>query len=281
MLNARLKKEALRKLKRESEHYSKMGEVVQKSSIELLNCRNASSEYIKRIEGYINTLANTPKEFESTFAEVKIYLEKFRVILDIEYDDKKAAQVSGGLAGAGLAAGVGVAALGPTAAIAVATTFGTASTGTAISALSGAAATKATLAWLGGGALAAGGGGIAAGNALLALAGPVGWAIGGSALVGGALIANKKNKDIAVKAQKETVNIVKHIAVLDAANLEINELIKVTSHHLQGIQTQLEFLTENAPADYKKFSKEQKLEIGSLVNNTLSLSKLINKKVGK
>ena len=60
----------------------------------------------------------------------------------------------------------------------IATTFGVASTGTAISALSGAAATNAALAWLGGGALAVGGGGMAAGNAFLALAGPVGCAIG-------------------------------------------------------------------------------------------------------
>lgn len=45
--------------------------------------------------------------------------------------------------------------------------FGTASTGTAISTLSGAAASKATLAWFGGGALAAGGGGIAAGTMAL------------------------------------------------------------------------------------------------------------------
>jgi len=45
--------------------------------------------------------------------------------------------------------------------------FGTASTGTAISGLSGAAATNATLAWLGGGSLAAGGGGVAAGAAVL------------------------------------------------------------------------------------------------------------------
>lgn len=45
--------------------------------------------------------------------------------------------------------------------------FGAASTGTAISSLSGAAATNATLAWLGGGSLAAGGGGMAAGTAVL------------------------------------------------------------------------------------------------------------------
>ncbi len=43
----------------------------------------------------------------------------------------------------------------------------TASTGTAISGLSGAALTNATLAWIGGGTLASGGGGMAAGTALL------------------------------------------------------------------------------------------------------------------
>jgi hypothetical protein len=46
-------------------------------------------------------------------------------------------------------------------------TFAAASTGTAISGLSGAAATNATLAWLGGGTLAAGGGGMAAGAVVL------------------------------------------------------------------------------------------------------------------
>jgi len=50
----------------------------------------------------------------------------------------------------------------------IATNFGEASTGVAISSLSGAAAKKAALAWLGGGALSAGGGGIAAGTALIA-----------------------------------------------------------------------------------------------------------------
>lgn len=60
---------------------------------------------------------------------------------------------------------------------AVATTFGTASTGTVIASLSGAAAHHAALAWLGGGALSAGGAGMAggamvlSGGALLAVVG--------------------------------------------------------------------------------------------------------------
>jgi hypothetical protein len=49
--------------------------------------------------------------------------------------------------------------------------LGTASTGTAISTLSGAAATNAALAALGGGSIATGGGGIAAGTALLGTVG--------------------------------------------------------------------------------------------------------------
>lgn len=63
----------------------------------------------------------------------------------------------------GVAAGVSTAA----GAWALAGTFGAASTGTALSTLSGAALTNATLAWFGGGALAAGGGGMAAGAAVL------------------------------------------------------------------------------------------------------------------
>ena len=70
-----------------------------------------------------------------------------------------------------LAIGGGFAAIGlvgtPMLVTAGVTAFAAASTGTAISSLSGAAATNAVLAWLGGGSLAAGGGGMAAGAALL------------------------------------------------------------------------------------------------------------------
>ncbi|MEU7561930.1 hypothetical protein [Streptomyces eurythermus] len=67
------------------------------------------------------------------------------------------ALAGGALAGSGAGAGTFVA-VGA---------FAAASTGTAISGLSGAAATSATLAWLGGGSLAAGGGGMAVGTTVL------------------------------------------------------------------------------------------------------------------
>lgn len=63
-------------------------------------------------------------------------------------------------------AGATVAIGGKSAALGIAG-LGHASTGTAISSLSGVAATSAKLAWLGGGSLAAGGFGVAGGTAVL------------------------------------------------------------------------------------------------------------------
>ena len=74
--------------------------------------------------------------------------------------------LAGGAGGAAAGAAVGsAAAYGTFVAVA---SFGTASTGAAISGLSGVAATNAALAWLGGGTLAAGGAGVVGGTMALA-----------------------------------------------------------------------------------------------------------------
>jgi hypothetical protein len=107
---------------------------------------------------------------------------------------------AGGLAGLAVYGGVGW--------------LATASTGTAIASLSGAAATNATLAWLGGGRLAAGGFGMAGGTAILGgiVAGPV-LAIGGMMLASKAEEAKNNaysNRDNARSAaeQMKTATIV-------------------------------------------------------------------------
>ncbi|QLE07752.1 hypothetical protein HYD28_01480 [Pseudoalteromonas shioyasakiensis] len=103
-------------------------------------------------------------------------------------------QISHGLQSVGAGSLAGVAA-GGGAYLGVGS-LATASTGTAISGLSGAAATNATLAWLGGGSLASGGFGIAGGTMVLGglVAGPL-LAIGGSVFAAKAA----KAKDEAVE----------------------------------------------------------------------------------
>ena len=89
--------------------------------------------------------------------------------------------------GAGMAAltGAGISAGIPSAV----TALGAASTGTAISSLSGAAATNATMAWLGGGALSAGGGGVALGTAALGVV-----TVGPTLLIGGLTLNSQGEK---------------------------------------------------------------------------------------
>ena len=176
-------------------------------------------------------------------------------------------------------AGAGVAALGPSAAMAVAMTFGTASTGTAIATLSGAAATNAALAWLGGGALAAGGAGMAGGSAFLAMAGPVGIAIGGAALVGSGIAASVSNKKIAEKAEAQTREIktetYKMKELHKKVNCEKTEISKLNS----GTREQYRFMTSLSTRDYRMLTSEQKTRLMALKNAAEALSKRIGVKI--
>ena len=210
MFNSKYKKEAVNNLKKHIEIYTEKCNETIRASERLHNIRMSAFKLIKNAESYIESVSNKPEELIEFVEMISINRRIFQDDIEkLENSNNESSKKYGGLdeekiyesemygagvAGAGVAAGIGVATLGPSAAMAIATTFGTASTGVAISGLSGAAATNAALAWLGGGALAAGGGGIAAGNALLALFGPIGCIIGGGTLLGGGLITNSKNK---------------------------------------------------------------------------------------
>lgn len=281
MLNNGFKKEAISNLESAHKRYEDRAAQVGKQSVQLMDLRKESSEkLIKEVESYINSLANTPKELDKSFTEYKASFSSFNLIINRINKDAVTANIQTGSGiGASVAAGVGVAALAPTAAMAVATTFGVASTGTAISALSGAAATSASLAWLGGGALAAGGGGMAGGSAFLALAGPVGWAVGGLLLAGTGIFSYRKNKRIGEEAIAKRKEIETFDSALKAALKEIDSLISLTNSHVQGVRQLLEKLLANQSQDYKSFTMLQKEEVGSLVNHINSLSALLNKKV--
>jgi hypothetical protein len=112
----------------------------------------------------------------------------------------------------------------------LASSIGIASTGTAISSLSGVAATNATLAWLGGGSLAAGGMGVAGGTAILggAIAGPV------IAVMGYAYA--KKSEVALTEAFKKESEVREAIAqvengtvVIKAIGARVNEVTQATN----------------------------------------------------
>jgi len=281
MFKIGVRREALKALEKAQDDYTDLHKKTQVKAESLFKLRRSTSlELIPEVEAYVNSLANTPKDFDKSFAEYKAEFTAFNSILhELKLAAKKVQVKAGGGAAIGAAVGVGTAAYAPTAAMAVATTFGTASTGTAISTLSGAAATKAALAWLGGGVLAQGGAGIAGGNALLALAGPVGWAISGSAFVGAGLFARSKNGKIADQATTSRKELEVHTRTIRAANLEVDRILEQTDKHTKGMREMLAKLKKDAPADYNQFNLEMRQSIAALINHVHSLSKLLNKKV--
>lgn len=127
---------------------------------------NKINEFIRLFEKIQNITLNESSGLNE--------LSKFRIDKDNSFLELKELGNLGTSMVKGLASGAVAGALTAFGAYGTATTFATASTGTAIASLSGAAATNATLAFFGGGSLAAGGLGVAGGTAVLGgmVAGP-------------------------------------------------------------------------------------------------------------
>lgn len=277
MFYNKAKKTALRSLKSEEERYSRLGDTANDRVVKLFEIRKSASKAIARVEQYVNTLANTPKEFLKEIHEVKLNLKEFDEAVRIEKENSANNLKTGTMIIGGVTVGGAVAALGPTTLMAIATTFGTASTGTAIASLSGAAATNAALAWLGGGAVAAGGGGMLVGNFILALAGPVGWGIAGAVTLGGSLWASNKNKKVAQEADEITKELVINRRKLLKKIKLISSLISETEKLKPALSTTL--MVNRYPNDYLSFNDSQKQGLGALINNAKAMGELINKRI--
>lgn len=230
---------------------------------------------LTNIQELFDKIRNVPTEKKLQYKELKqIRLNWKQQAEKIEKDYKDAFVKNAGAGVAGAGVGVAVVTIGPTVAMGVATTFGVASTGTAIAALNGAALTNAALAWLGGGALAAGGGGMAAGEAFLALAGPVGWAIAGVALITSGILFWKTKSD-----KKHIEDVFAAISERDfkSYSLAIVELNERIGHIIDesGKLNDAICKIETFGLDYNKMTEEQQYALGSFVNLMLSSTQLL------
>ena len=281
MFNVELKKEALRIHEETLARYNNSYEKMKNECENLYNVRGQAIKVIKMNQNVINSIANTPKEFDTTLGKIGKELTKFN---DSEEYAKKAynASVQAGInIAGGAAAGLGVASMAPTALMSIATTFGTASTGTAISTLSGCVAQKAALAWIGRtfAGFAAEGAGMATGQAFLALAGPIGWGITAVSTGASLISLSNKNKELADKAVNEAKEISIARESLDEVSEKVNSLRAKTDILYTDMDKQRAKILKFLNADYLSLEDEDKYFLGTLVNNTLSLSVLLNETV--
>lgn len=180
----------------------------------------------------------------------------------------------GGIAGA---AGGALAAFG---AYSAATTFATASTGTAIASLSGAAASNATLAFFGGGSLAAGGLGMAGGTAVLG-----GLVAGPALLVMGIITGTKAGKNLqdayanAAKAEE----IVKELNIASEQCIAIRRrcymfyaLLARLDAYLYPLNQQMKNIIDTEGTDYSVYQPDSKKSIAAIVSLVGSIKAVLD-----
>jgi len=215
----------------------------------------------KRINKFIE-LFEKIKNVELTDSTGLDELAKFKIDKDSSFQELKELGNMATSMVSGLASGAVAGALTAFGAYGAATTLATASTGTAIASLSGAAATNATLAFFGGGSLAAGGLGVAGGTAVLGgmVAGPALAILG---IVMSAKASKKLDEAYSNKAQAEKI-----AAELSAATVMCNgirrraylfqRLLIKCDYLFSPLLLEIEKILVISGDDFQKYSEEQK-----------------------
>ena len=186
---------------------------------------------------------------------------------------------AGSLAGGALAGTAG-GALVAFSAYGAAQALAVASTGTAIASLSGAAATNATLAFFGGGSLAAGGLGMAGGTMVL------GGLVAGPALLGMGFVAGHAAKKEVEKARTNKAEAQQVAAQLDTASLQCETIRRRTCvlynllARLDACFLPLVYRMEDILAvegdDYSQYTSDSKRVIASCASVAVSIKTVLD-----
>ncbi len=252
--------------------------------------RGAVAQSLEKLgEEKLQILAGTVTSFVSAFEKIKnidftssVGLEELEK-LHIDQKDFEELKELGNFAiqvAGGVTAGAAGGALTAIGAYGAAQTFAAASTGTAIASLSGAAATNATLAFFGGGSLAAGGLGMAGGMMVLGglVAGPALLVMG---LITGAKSQEKLDQALINKAQAEEIMEALHVASDQCSAIRrraylFYSLLAHLDTYLLPLVWQMEDIIAKQGTDYRTYSPESKKVIMAAASNAGSVKAVLD-----
>ncbi len=263
---------------------------VEQAKTELDRHRKAVSEALNQLGAEkLHVLDHNVMAFVRSFEQIKnidfqssIGLEELKnlhIDQNVFQELKELGNFAVGVAG-GAAAGAVGGALTALGAYGAATSFAATSTGTAIAALHGAAATNATLAFFGGGSLAAGGLGMAGGMVVLGglVAGPALMVMG---LITGAKSQEKLENALANKAQADEIVESLHaaaaqcIAIRRRTYMFYQLLAHLDSYFLPQIWT-MEDIIQNEGTDYKAYTPESKKAIAAAASTACTIKSILD-----
>ena len=248
-------------------------DILNRAQSNIEKIKNDTNEVIQQLgRAKLQSSANELKTFVDIFSQIKsVHLEdsvgldelsKLNITDELLSEMKKVALGATDVIGSGIA-GVGAGALLGWGTYGGVMALGTASTGAAIGGLSGAAATNATLAWLGGGALAAGGGGMALGTMVLGgiIAGP-------ALLVAGGIFGSKAKEKLnnaysnlseAKKIESQLKSAGDELWIIIKNAKQLQEIIRALQTLLRKANKEMEKVTEksNNWAEYTRYDKDK------------------------
>ena len=251
-----------------------------------LACGNSLSQLG---EEKLFVLNNSVQQFLDTFTKIKNVdfreTEGLDELKNFHIDEKDFAELknmvsfAGSIAG-GTIAGTAGGALIAFGAYGAAQALAVASTGTAIASLSGVAATNATLAFFGGGSLAAGGLGMAGGTAVL------GGLVAGPALLVMGLVAGKaakKNLEKAYINRDEAIQIAEELsagalqceAIRRRTYMFYNLLARLDAYFLPLIFS-MEDVFKNEGDDYRLYTQDSKKVIASCASVAVTIKSVLD-----
>lgn len=228
---------------------NKTNEIVEEyGHLQLIIASTTVRRFIDFIERTGRKATQSEQEFLESFDISTQQINQYRAFAINAESTLSGVVMAGAAAGAAYSGAMGLA-----------TSVGVASTGAAISGLSGAAATNATLAWLGGGALSAGGGGMALGSLVLG-----GITIGPALAIGGFVLAGQGEEALTKIRQYEAeVNIAVEkiqglhdvLRLVRNRLLELEELLQELNYRSQTLLDELESRIFNPQQDAELFQK--------------------------
>lgn len=264
--------------------------LIEKSKDKLNTHRKLTGDSLDKLgELKLRVLNNDVKEFLETFEKIKNVelteseglneLHKFHVDKQTFKDLRKLEGFAASLV-TGSAGGLVGGALTAFGAYGAATTFATASTGTAIASLSGAAATNATLAFFGGGSLAAGGLGVAGGAAVL------GGLVAGPALLVMGLISGYKGSENLENARSNYAKAREIAEQLDTASAQCcairrrvymfyNLMTRADAYFLPQI-FKLEEIVSREGDDYRRYSIQSKRSVAAVCSTAGTIKAILD-----
>lgn len=265
-------------------------EIVQDATDELnaqrLACGNSltylGTEKVSVLNGTITGFLNTFTRIKNVdFRTTEGLDELSRMHLDEkEFVEMKALVNFAGSVAGGAVAGTAGGALAAFGAYSAAQALACATTGTAIASLSGAAATNATLAFFGGGSLAAGGLGMAGGTLVL------GGLVAGPALMVMGLVAGHTAKKGLDQAYTNRAEAVQMAAQLNTASLQCETIRRRTyvfynllarlDSYFEPLIYRMEDIVKTEGEDYSLYSAESKKTIASCASVAVAVKSVLD-----